>query len=142
MKLEFPSAVPEVPVTEMNESLDYYVDKLGFNIDWGGAKGGIAGISKGQCRMFLTGNNFRQHHGNASPVIIWLNLDSKEEVAELYAIWSAGGAKMISPPKSQPWKLHEFTASDLDGNLFRVFYDFSEIPDKRRQNEAKVLDSK
>lgn len=125
MKQEFPAAVPEIPVSDLKAALDYYEGKLGFNIDWGGADGGIAGISKGQCSMFLTDNNFRQHHGNASPVMIWLNLDSKEEVDELYAIWSAGGAKMISPPKSQPWKLHEFTASDLDRNLFRVFYDFS-----------------
>ena len=125
MMQEFPAAVPEIPVTDMNESLNYYVSKLGFSIDWGEANGGIAGISKGHCRMFLTDKNFRQHHGNASPVMIWLNLSSREEVDELYAIWSAGGAKMISPPKSQPWNLHEFTASDLDGNLFRVFYDFS-----------------
>ena len=75
MKNEFPAAVPEIPVSDMNASLIYYEGKFGFNIDWGRANGGIAGISKGHCRMFLTDNNFRQHHGNASPVVIWLNLD-------------------------------------------------------------------
>jgi len=125
MKHKFPAAVPEIPVTDMNASLDYYQRKLGFNIDWGGANGGIAGISKGQCRMFLTDRNFREHHGNASPVMIWLNLDSKEEVDELYEIWKDSGAIITSPPESKPWKLHEFTVSDLDRNLFRVFYDFS-----------------
>jgi uncharacterized glyoxalase superfamily protein PhnB len=125
MKNDFPAAVPEIPVTDMNAALDYYRDKLGFNIDWGGADGGIAGISKGQCRMFVTDSAFRAQHGNASPVMIWLNLNSKAEVDELYGIWNAAGAKLISPPESKPWKLHEFTASDPDGNLFRVFYDFS-----------------
>lgn len=125
MKHEFPAAVPEIPVTDMNAALDYYQGKLGFDVDWGGADGGIAGISKGHCRMFLTDQDFREHRGNTGPVMIWLNLASKEEVQELYEIWNAGGAKMISPPESKPWKLHEFTASDLDGNLFRVFYDFS-----------------
>jgi predicted lactoylglutathione lyase len=57
--------------------------------------------------------------------MIWLNLDSKQEVDELYEIWKASEARLISSPESKPWKLHEFTASDLDGNLFRVFYDFS-----------------
>jgi uncharacterized glyoxalase superfamily protein PhnB len=122
---ELPAAVPEIPVTDMKEALDYYEHKLGFNTDWGGADGGIAGISKGHCRMFLTDPDFRAHHGNAAPVVIWLNLHSKEEVDELYAIWKAAEARIISPPESKPWKLHEFTASDLDGNLFRVFYDFS-----------------
>ena len=125
MKHEFPAAVPEIPVTDMNAALQYYEGKLGFNIDWGGADGGIAGISKGHCRMFLTDRDFREHRGNVPPVLLWLNLDSKEEVDELYEIWNSGEAKIISAPDSKPWKLHEFTASDLDGNLFRVFYDFS-----------------
>ena len=126
MKHEFPAAVPEIPVNEMNAALGYYQDKLGFTVDWGGADGGIAGISKGACRIFLTDPDFRGHHGNAAPVMIWLNLDSEEEVDEMYLIWNDSGARIISPPESKPWKLHEFTASDLDGNLFRVFYDFSQ----------------
>jgi predicted lactoylglutathione lyase len=125
MKREFPAAVPEIPVTDMNAALDYYQHKLGFNVDWGGADGGIAGISNGHCRLFLTTPDFREQHGNTPPVVIWLNLNSKEEVDDLYAIWNASGARIISPPESKPWELHEFTASDLDGNLFRVFYDFS-----------------
>lgn len=46
MKSEFPAAVPEIPLTDMNAALDYYQAKLGFSVDWGGADGGIAGISK------------------------------------------------------------------------------------------------
>ena len=125
MNFEFPPAVPEIPVTDMNAALDYYEHKLGFEIDWGGADGGIAGISKGQCRMFLTDQGFHAHFGNAPPVMTWLNLTSKKEVEELYEIWKASGAKINSPPESKPWKLHEFTAFDVDGNMFRVFYDFS-----------------
>lgn len=125
MKHEFPAAVPEIPVTDMNRALDYYEHKFGFNIDWGAASGGIAGISKGQCRMFLTDRAFREQHGNTAPVMVWLNLESKNEVDELHEIWKTSEARIISPPESKPWKLHEFTASDLDGNLFRVFYDFS-----------------
>jgi len=128
MKFEFPAAVPEIPVTDMNAALDYYVSKLGFNLDWGGTEGGIAGVSKGNCRMFLTDRDFREQHGNAPPVTIWLNLNSKQAVDELYEIWNANEARIISAPESKPWKLHEFTLSDLDGNLFRVFYDFSKDP--------------
>jgi uncharacterized glyoxalase superfamily protein PhnB len=125
MKSEFPAAVPEVPVTDMDAALDYYQTKFGFDRDWGGADGGIAGISKGDCRMFLTDRDFRAHHGNASPLLIWINLSSKEQVDELYENWKTAGATIVSGPESKPWKLHEFTAADLDGNLFRVFYDFS-----------------
>ena len=122
---EFPAAVPEIPVSDMNAALDYYEHKLGFNIDWGGAEGGIAGVSQGQCRMFLTDRDFRGRHGNEPPVMIWLNLSSNAEVDDLFEIWKAAAVKIVAAPESKPWKLHEFTAADLDGNLFRVFYDFS-----------------
>ena len=50
--------------------------------------------------------------------------DSKA-VDDLYRLWSDSKAKLISAPESKPWGLHEFTAADPDGNLFRVFYDFA-----------------
>jgi hypothetical protein len=126
MNAEFPGAVPEIPVSDIGMALDYYAGRLGFDIDWddrGG--GGIAGISRGNCRLFLTNAAFREHYGNAGPVLIWLNLGSKEEVDALYQVWRGNQARIISPPVSKPWGLHEFTAADLDGNLFRVFYDFA-----------------
>jgi uncharacterized glyoxalase superfamily protein PhnB len=125
MKSEFPSAVPEVPVSDIKEALTYYKSSLGFTIDWGGEDSGIAGISQGHCRMFLTDRPFRAQHGNAAPVVVWFNVNSKAEVDALFEVWRDGGATIASPPESKPWKLHEFTATDIDSNLLRVFYDFS-----------------
>ena len=125
MKDEFPGAVPEIPVSDIDAAAAYYRDQLGFTVDWGGEDGGIAGISKGSCRMFLTNRAFREQCGNAAPVLIWLNLNSKQEVDDLYEAWSRGQARIVSRPESKPWNLHEFTVADLDGNLFRVFYDFA-----------------
>ena len=125
MKSEFPGAVPEIPVKDVDKAVAYYESKLGFSVDWGGEEGGIAGVSKGHCRLFLTNGAFREQYGNSGPVLIWLNLNSKEEVNELYDLWSGSQAKIVSQPESKPWGLHEFTVADLDGNLFRVFYDFA-----------------
>ncbi|MGH9882690.1 MAG: VOC family protein [Pyrinomonadaceae bacterium] len=125
MRNEFPGAVPEIPVSDISKAAAYYESNLGFSIDWGGEEGGIAGISKGHCRMFLSNRAFRAQYGNSAPVLIWLNLSSKEEVDELYENWRASQAKIVFQPESKPWKLYEFTIADLDGNLFRVFYDFS-----------------
>jgi predicted lactoylglutathione lyase len=124
MKLEFPGAVPEIPVSDISAAADYYVKNLGFTLDWGGGELGLAGISRGDCRMFLANPDFRKHHGNTGPVLIWLNLNSKDEVDELYRLWSSSKAILISEPESKPYGLHEFMAKDPDGNLFRVFYDF------------------
>ena len=125
MHSDFPAAVPEIPVSDINKGAEYYEKNLGFKIDWGGEDGGIAGISKGHCRMFLTNPAFREPYGKVGPVLIWLNLNSKEEVNELYEQWKGTQARIVSEPEEKPWKLLEFTATDLDGNLFRVFYDFS-----------------
>ena len=127
MQAAFPGAVPEIPVSDIDTALQYYARCLGFSIDWGEGGGGIAGISQGDCRMFLTNDAFREHYGNTGPVLIWLNLDSKEAVDALYELWRRNQAKIIAPPESKPWGLHEFTAVDLDGNLFRVFHDFATV---------------
>ena len=132
MKHEFPAAVPEIPVNDMSEALNYHEGKLGFNIDWGGADGGIAGISKGQCRMFLTDRGFREEHGNVAPVVIWLNLWSKKEVDALYQIWNASKAKIISPPESKPWELHEFTAWTWTVIYSVFFMIFPETPKRSK----------
>jgi len=123
MTSKFPGAVPEIPVTDVDEAAEYYESKLGFSVDWGGGEGGIAGISKGRCRLFLTNGAFREHYGNIGPVLIWLNLDSNEEVDELHEQWKTSQARIVSPPESKPWGLHEFMVADLDGNLLRVFHD-------------------
>ena len=124
MNARFPNAVPEVPVSHISRALDYYSAQLGFTVDWGDDEGGIAGVSKGDCRLFLTNVAFREGRGNSSPIVIWINLDSNDEVDELHAQWSSSGAKIVAPPESKPWGLREFTVADLEGNLFRVFHDF------------------
>ena len=128
MPHDFPPAVPEIPVRDISQAVAYYRNQLGFNLDWGGEEGGIAGISKGQCRLFLTNASFRAGYRNTAPILVWLNLDSKAEVDALYLAWKETGARIVSPPEDQPWKLREFTVLDLDGNGFRVFYDFHRDP--------------
>jgi uncharacterized glyoxalase superfamily protein PhnB len=109
----------------VDKAAAYYVDILGFTLDWGDERGGIAGISRGDCRLFITNRSFRASYGNSGPILFWLNLDSKEEVDTLFAEWRAARATIVAEPEDKPWKLHEFMVADLDGNLIRVFYDFS-----------------
>ena len=125
--MELPSAVPEIPVAELGTALAYYQQQLGFSHDWGDESGGgIAGISQGSCRLFLADPAFRERrYGNLAPILVWLNLSSRLQVDDLHDQWSRAGAKIVSPPESKPWKLYEFTAADLDGNVLRVFYDFA-----------------
>ncbi|MBI3208703.1 MAG: VOC family protein [Candidatus Solibacter usitatus] len=123
--MTLPAPVPEIPAGDVDKAVAYSVGTLGFTLDWGDGAGGIAGISRGTCRLFITNRSFREPYGNTGPILFWLNLDSKAEVDELFTQWKAGQAKIVSEPEDKPWKLREFIAADLDGNLIRVFYDFS-----------------
>jgi uncharacterized glyoxalase superfamily protein PhnB len=124
--MKLPAAVPEIPAADVDKAAAYYVNTLGFTLDWGNDAGGIAGVSREGCRLFITNRVFREPRGNLGPpILFWLNLNSKTEVDELFAEWKAARASILSEPEDKPWKLREFTAADLDGNLIRVFYDFS-----------------
>ena len=122
--MAFPAPVPEVPAADVDSAAAYYVNKLGFSFDWGDDQGGIAGVSRGDCRLFITNRSFRESYGNNGPILFWLNLESKAAVDELFVQWRSAQATIVSEPEDKPWKLREFMATDLDGNLIRVFYDF------------------
>ena len=133
MLTHFPQAVPEIPVNSIDKAAQYYVDVLGFTWDWGNNEGAIAGISQGECRMFLTNAAFRAVHGPKSAVIVWLNLNSKQEVDELFERWKGTGATILEAVEDKPWNLREFRVADLDGNQLRVFYDFNwEMSEEQR----------
>ena len=134
MPTHFPQAVPEIPVSNVEQAARYYVEVLGFSLDWGDDVGGIGGISQGDCRMFLTNAPFRAGQGSNSPVIVWLNLNSKQEVDELFDRWKRAGARVLEAVEDKPWNLREFRVADLDGNQLRVFYDFNwEVREMRRR---------
>ena len=83
--------------------------------------------------MFLTNSPFRKRSGNRGPVVVWLNLASKDEVDELHRRWKAAGAKIVAQPEDTPWNLREFRTADPDGNQLRVFYDFSQELDGKQR---------
>ena len=123
--MRLPPACPEVPVAELGPSLKYYNDSLGFSIDWSDEGLGLAGLSQGDSRLFMSSAQYRAGQPHNGPIVVWLNLSSRAEVDDLHAHWCATGARIAAPPATKPWKLYEFLANDLDGNVLRVFYDFA-----------------
>jgi len=119
----FPPACPQVPVAELGPALAYYRDCLGFTIDWADEGLGLAGLSQGESRLFMAAAKYRSPQPFDGPVVMWLNPTSRAEVDAIHARWSTAGARIAEAPEDKPWKLHEFSASDLDGNVLRVFYD-------------------
>jgi predicted lactoylglutathione lyase len=123
--MRFPPACPEIPVRSLGESLAFYRDRLGFEIDWSDEQLGLAGLSRGQMRLFMAGAGFRSYFGSQGPIVLWINLADRDEVDALHAEWAGAGVSIAKPPEATPHKLYEFLARDIDGNMLRVFYDFA-----------------
>jgi len=62
----FPSAIPEIPVKDIDAAAAYYRTRLGFTLDWGGQELGLAGIPRGNCRLFLANQRYRERYGNVA----------------------------------------------------------------------------
>ncbi len=129
--MQLPSVCPEIPVADLAASLAYYRDRLGFNVDWSEDGVGLACLSRGETRMFMANAEYRSGTGARGPMLLWLNLSDRAEVDALHAEWAAGGARITDPPEAKSYKLYEFFAEDIDGNIFRVFYDFAWEEGKR-----------
>ncbi len=48
-----------------------------FTKDWGDDAGGIAGVSRGECRLFLTNTGFREMYATRGPVVIMAELEQQ-----------------------------------------------------------------
>lgn len=122
--MQFPVACPEIPVDDLAASIDYYSGRLGFTLDWSDTNLSLAGISRGDSRLFLADAGYRSALGNRGPILLWINLSNRDEVDALHAYWLETDARITSSPTAQPWQLYEFFAEDIDGNILRIFYDF------------------
>jgi uncharacterized glyoxalase superfamily protein PhnB len=131
----FPPPCSEIPVAALAPALAYYRAQLGFTVDWADEALGLAGLSRGDARIFMADAGYRAGLGNQAPLVLWLNLASREEVDGLHGEWAAAGARIAAPPQAQPYRLYEFFAHDLDGNVLRVFYDFGWEEDAARAGE-------
>lgn len=51
--VEFEGVAPILRVADIVASCDYYVAKLGFNLNWQNPQVGFASVSRGECHLFL-----------------------------------------------------------------------------------------
>ena len=61
------NASPILRVRDLRASVDYYVNVLGFKLDW--QAGELASVSRDECRLFLC-----QGDQSSSPVWVWIGV--------------------------------------------------------------------
>jgi uncharacterized glyoxalase superfamily protein PhnB len=122
-RLTYPT--PILCVSSIPASIDYYVEKLGFekNWDWiepGSDEPGFACVGRDDVCIFLC------RQGQGSPgTWIYISVDNCEE---LYEQFRQSGANIQRPPTDCPWGMREMHVTDLDAHILRFGHGIEETP--------------
>ena len=108
--VRFEGVNPIFRVSDLQASIDYYINILGFKIDWR-AGGVIASVSRDRCGIFLCEGD--QGHAGGW---VWIGVEDAEA---LFHEYREKGAKVRHPPTNYQWS-YEMQIEDLDGNVLRM----------------------
>jgi len=114
-ELTFNPATPIFRVGDLDASLRFYVEQLGFRIDWRGDEDLFASVSRGRCTLFLCVGG-QGHPGGW----IWVGMS---DVDELHAELRTKNVQIRSEPENYPWGSREMHVQDPDGNVIRFASD-------------------
>jgi uncharacterized glyoxalase superfamily protein PhnB len=100
---------PEMPVTDLDESLTYYRTKLGFEVEMKMPEVDYAIVERDDVALHLFQDRARSH----SPASVHIFTDGLEE---LYTELHARGAQVSQRIVRQPWGNRDFRITDPTGN--------------------------
>ena len=109
-KNSFGSPMPVFRVKDVNASIAYYLEALGFELRWRAGEA-FACVGRDNCSIFLTNDNQSQPH-----MCIWIGV---QDARALHQRYITTGAKIRKPPNNFEWAL-EMQVEDLDGNVLRL----------------------
>jgi uncharacterized glyoxalase superfamily protein PhnB len=114
------TVIPQLRITGAQRSLSYYVDGLGFSVDWKHQfEPGLPWffrITRAGQTLFLTEDTGDCKVGAAVYFCV-------SDAAECHAQFTARGVVADGPPHSTPWGTLEFTLTDPDGNRLRFAHE-------------------
>jgi catechol 2,3-dioxygenase-like lactoylglutathione lyase family enzyme len=103
--------IPILRVNSLAASIHYYVNVLGFRVDWGGEdQSTFASVSRDGRSIMLS-----QGEQGQPGTWLWIGV---ENIEPLYADYSAKGVKFREPPTNYPWA-YEMKVEDPDGHVLR-----------------------
>ena len=111
---------PVLGVRDMQETLAYYRDLLGFHIDF------VAGEPPAHARVCTRAEyepptvfiRFEPLAPGTPPnPSVWLWLHVGAEIDELFRKYSARGVKVVEEPVNRSWGLRQFVVEDCNGYL-------------------------
>jgi predicted enzyme related to lactoylglutathione lyase len=103
-------STPVFRVQSLEASLEFYINVLGFKVDWQERRV-FASVSRDGCTIYLA--QLDQGNGGAWA---WIGVDDADRLLEEL---QAKGAKVRHPPTNYTWA-YEMQIEDPDGNVLRI----------------------
>lgn len=113
--MKIAQATLELPVRSVKDAQAYYRDRFGFTVAWHHEAGRIGAVAHGDCGLF-----FRETQDEIHPATFWI---FAEDIDATFAELTRRGADIVEALEDKPWGLRQFTARDLNGNLFYFHHD-------------------
>jgi len=120
------TAVPILPVQDLDVAKNFYVDQLGFAVGWeyraDDGKEGLLGVQRGGMKFTLD----CPMSGHGRDACVSLEVESADGY---YQEWTARGVAIERPPKNEDWGARTFSVIDPFGNtIFVIGPTVSESP--------------
>jgi ribosomal protein S18 acetylase RimI-like enzyme len=112
MENRFSSAIPQLPVTNVGETLRFYQDVLDFTPEWTRGADEFAAVRRGGAAL-----HFFQTAQEIFPASVLLPVRDAGDVLDA---WRARGATIAVEIDDKPWGTREFVALDNNGHRLRV----------------------
>jgi uncharacterized glyoxalase superfamily protein PhnB len=100
---------PEIPVSDLRGSIEYYEQKLGFRVVMEMPSGDYAIVERDDIAIHLFQDDSRSH----SPVGVHI---FTQQLDELHAELQQRGARLTQQIARKPWGNRDFRVNDQSGN--------------------------
>ncbi len=112
MSKDFNDCTPILVVRDIQKSVAYYRDRLGFTVDFTyGEPPSYAGVYRGSVLLHLQAESQADRSPGGSAVYL-----SVEDADRTHAELRERGARIEKEPQDYPYGLRDFDVRDLDGN--------------------------
>ncbi|NIK76786.1 putative glyoxalase superfamily protein PhnB [Paenibacillus castaneae] len=105
--------IPIIPVLNMNDSIAFYRDVLGFKVAWIWNDNGYAAIQCGEIEFHLdVRESFSTYRAHSYLFV--------QNADEIYTSYQNKSVEIVHEIEHKPWGVKEFTFRDINGHMFRV----------------------
>jgi uncharacterized glyoxalase superfamily protein PhnB len=116
--LRLRSVTPSLTVNDLQASIEWYRDVLGFFVaqefeQEGKVSGAI--LRAGAVEVFLTQDDFAKGRDRQKGVGLRLYCTTSLDIDQLAAAITARGGVLSQPPQDQSWGVRDFAVTDPDG---------------------------